>query len=158
MRNEYIGVIILHYGLRTSPPAILLLHVFIMTSEGEAISADKEVGSELSTQPNHFSQDAPSPGKSDSKSKILGYAMQTQSLPTNKSSNAENMTMVEETTQARVERLGRERPDVFSSLWKEIGFIFSISMSQVLSVSLTTKPYLYTCLTENRSILYRDLQ
>jgi MFS family permease len=40
----------------------------------------------------------------------------------------------EESAQARLERLGRQRPEVFGSLWAEIGFVFSISMSQVLSV------------------------
>jgi len=41
---------------------------------------------------------------------------------------------VEEPLEARLERLGRQRPEVFGSLWAEIGFVFSISMSQVLSV------------------------
>jgi len=40
----------------------------------------------------------------------------------------------EESLEARIERLGRERPPKFKSLWAEIGFVFSISMSQVLSV------------------------
>lgn len=44
---------------------------------------------------------------------------------------------VEESTKARLERLGRQRPEVFDSIWSEIGFIFSISMSQVLSVSMS---------------------
>ncbi|KAH9843407.1 putative MFS-type transporter, partial [Teratosphaeria destructans] len=34
---------------------------------------------------------------------------------------------------ARVERLGRERPEKLKSLWHEIGFVFSIAMSQVLT-------------------------
>lgn len=41
---------------------------------------------------------------------------------------------VEEPLEARLERLGRQRPEVFASVWAEIGFVFSISMSQVLSV------------------------
>lgn len=41
---------------------------------------------------------------------------------------------IEESAEARVERLGRQRPEVFDSIWSEIGFVFSISMSQVLSV------------------------
>jgi len=41
---------------------------------------------------------------------------------------------IEESTEARLERLGRQRPDVFDSIWPEMGFVFSISMSQVLSV------------------------
>ena len=42
---------------------------------------------------------------------------------------------IEESAEARLERLGRQRPEVFDSIWAEIGFVFSISMSQVLSVS-----------------------
>lgn len=41
---------------------------------------------------------------------------------------------IEESTEARLERLGRQRPEVFDSIWAEIAFIFSISMSQVLTV------------------------
>ncbi|KAH8682923.1 major facilitator superfamily domain-containing protein [Tricladium varicosporioides] len=35
--------------------------------------------------------------------------------------------------EARLERLGRQRPEVFDSIWAEIGFVFSISMSQILT-------------------------
>lgn len=42
----------------------------------------------------------------------------------------------EETHEARIERLGRQRPDQFKNLWAEIGFVFSIVMSQVMTVSL----------------------
>jgi hypothetical protein len=42
---------------------------------------------------------------------------------------------VEESVEAKLERLGRQRPEVFDSIWAEIGFVISISMSQVLSVS-----------------------
>jgi hypothetical protein len=41
----------------------------------------------------------------------------------------------EESFEARIERLGRERPKAFKSLWAEVGFVFTISMSQVLTVS-----------------------
>ncbi|KAF2767981.1 MFS general substrate transporter [Teratosphaeria nubilosa] len=34
---------------------------------------------------------------------------------------------------ARLDRLGRERPEKLKSLWREIGFVFSIAMSQVLT-------------------------
>lgn len=40
---------------------------------------------------------------------------------------------VDESLQARIERLGRERPAVFHSAWREISFVFSISMSQLLT-------------------------
>lgn len=54
----------------------------------------------------------------------------------------------EESAQARIERLGRERPKIFSSLWAEIGFVFSIIMSQILAVRLLTSKtvqHLTTC-------------
>jgi hypothetical protein len=41
---------------------------------------------------------------------------------------------VEESDDARLERLGRQMPEVFGSIWSEIGFVFSISMAQVLTV------------------------
>jgi hypothetical protein len=48
---------------------------------------------------------------------------------------------VEESLEARLERVGRQRPEVFGSVWAEIGFVFSISMSQVLSVIPTFQFY-----------------
>lgn len=44
-----------------------------------------------------------------------------------------NITVEGEPEEARIERLGRQRPEKLSSLWKEIGFVFSIAMSQVLT-------------------------
>ncbi|KAI9820011.1 MAG: hypothetical protein M1827_006582 [Pycnora praestabilis] len=38
-----------------------------------------------------------------------------------------------ESAEARIERLGRERPEKFPSSWAEIGFCFSICMSQILT-------------------------
>ncbi|KAK0257896.1 hypothetical protein LTS09_007089 [Friedmanniomyces endolithicus] len=38
-----------------------------------------------------------------------------------------------ESEAARIERLGRQRPEVLDSLWKEVGFVFSIAMSQLLT-------------------------
>jgi hypothetical protein len=45
-----------------------------------------------------------------------------------------DLPATEESTEARIERLGRQRPEVFKSIWEEIGFVFSVSMSQVLTV------------------------
>jgi hypothetical protein len=39
----------------------------------------------------------------------------------------------EESVAARIERLGRERPSVFTNFWSEVAFVFSISMSQLLT-------------------------
>ena len=40
---------------------------------------------------------------------------------------------VEESLEARIDRLGRERPPTFITLWSEVGFVFSIAMSQFLT-------------------------
>jgi hypothetical protein len=52
--------------------------------------------------------------------------------------NAQARDDLEESQEARIERLGRQRPEIFHSRWAEYGFVFSISMSQVLSVSPST--------------------
>jgi MFS family permease len=39
----------------------------------------------------------------------------------------------EESLEARIERLGRERPSTFKTIWSEIAFVFSITMSQLLT-------------------------
>jgi MFS family permease len=38
-----------------------------------------------------------------------------------------------ESEKARIERLGRQRPEKFGSAWQEVGFIFSVTMSQLLT-------------------------
>nr|POE74776.1 putative mfs-type transporter [Quercus suber] len=40
---------------------------------------------------------------------------------------------LEESESTRLERLGRQRPGQFTSLWQEAGFVFSITMSQLLT-------------------------
>ena len=42
----------------------------------------------------------------------------------------------EESMQARIERLGRQRPAEFKSIWTEIGFCFSLLASMVMAVSV----------------------
>jgi len=42
-----------------------------------------------------------------------------------------------ESAQARIDRIGRERPEKFKSVWAEVGFCFSIVMSQVLTVRIS---------------------
>lgn len=41
--------------------------------------------------------------------------------------------LVEEPEEARIERLGRQRPERLASIWTELGFVFSITMAQVLT-------------------------
>lgn len=38
-----------------------------------------------------------------------------------------------EAEEARIERLGRQRPESLTSIWREVGFVFSIVMSQLLT-------------------------
>jgi len=67
----------------------------------------------------------------------------TRSVPVQSSNNTlqdeiirpqmDNLTFEGESEEARIERLGRQRPEKLSSLWREIGFVFSIAMSQVLT-------------------------
>lgn len=42
---------------------------------------------------------------------------------------------VEEPEKSRIERLGRQRPEVFRSIWAELGFCYSILASQFMTVS-----------------------
>jgi len=62
-----------------------------------------------------------------------------------KSNPSQDPPAVEESTEARIERLGRQRPEAFDSIWSEIGFVFSISMSQVLSVGVSTLEHYGFC-------------
>ena len=41
--------------------------------------------------------------------------------------------IAEESLEARIERLGKERPPTFKTIWSEIAFVFSITMSQLLT-------------------------
>ena len=42
-----------------------------------------------------------------------------------------------------IQDAGRKRPEVFGSLWHEVGFVFSISMSQILTVYPLMEPSTY---------------
>lgn len=42
---------------------------------------------------------------------------------------------IDEAETARIQRLGRERPRIFKSLWAEIGFCYSILASMFMAVS-----------------------
>lgn len=45
----------------------------------------------------------------------------------------ESIPAVDESLQVQIERLGRERPPIFTTRWSEMVFVFSISMSQFLT-------------------------
>ncbi|KAF2842122.1 MFS general substrate transporter [Patellaria atrata CBS 101060] len=57
--------------------------------------------------------------------------LENENAPSKPSSPAEMEQ--EESHEARIERLGRERPAIFKTRWAEIGFVYSIVMSQVLT-------------------------
>lgn len=54
-----------------------------------------------------------------------------------------------ETEQARIERLGRERPAKFKSMWAEIFFCYSILASQFMAVSGSFQHLLTSSVTAN---------
>lgn len=45
----------------------------------------------------------------------------------------DNVSRTEETEHDRIERLGRERPAQFSSIWSEVAFCYSVIMSQLMA-------------------------
>lgn len=49
------------------------------------------------------------------------------------SDSAESWNNADESEQQRLDRLGRERPEHLGSVWQETGFVFSITMSQLLT-------------------------
>ena len=53
-------------------------------------------------------------------------------------SKDEDLAEVTQTAAARIERLGRARPEIFRSIWAEIGSVFSICMSQLLTEYFVT--------------------
>jgi hypothetical protein len=57
----------------------------------------------------------------------------------------------EESMEARIERMGRERPSQFKSAWAECGFVFSVVMSQALSVSAFPSPINVQVIDINRN-------
>jgi len=82
-------------------------------------------------------------------------ATPSPSSPENKTPASPPDSGLEESPEARLERLGRQRPEVFKSIYAEIGFVFSISMSQIFSVSafLTIPKTKCSHLTRNISCL-----
>lgn len=59
---------------------------------------------------------------------------------------------LEESTNGRIERLGRERPPTFNTIWNEVSFVFSITMSQLLT------EYFVSGFTVILPTLIRDLE
>ncbi|KIW67534.1 hypothetical protein PV04_06778 [Phialophora macrospora] len=59
----------------------------------------------------------------------------TEFAPVNPSAVGKVMTEpdIEESMDARIQRLGRERPPAFKSTWAEFAFVFSIVMSQIIT-------------------------
>lgn len=88
---------------------------------------------------------------------IRPIARESQVVPGDDDKDVQREEMeIEEPLEARIERLGRQRPAVFHSIWKEIAFVFSINMSMLLSVShcyRATRQYSYI----SRNTLFLDL-
>jgi MFS family permease len=85
-----------------------------------------------------------SPSISEQLSSTQGQAAETPSSssssddalttsPTYQDKDAYTGPNAEESLEARIERLGRERPSTFKSTYTEVAFVFSILMSQILT-------------------------
>ncbi len=61
----------------------------------------------------------------------------------------------EELLEEKIKKAGQERPKVLRSLWHEIGFTFSIAMSQILTVPPPSL-HLHASLITHRSTLHPD--
>ncbi|KAL3425694.1 MFS multidrug transporter [Phlyctema vagabunda] len=103
-----------------------------------ATSGDSQPGTISIQQTTHHTgaNTLPHPASSTSTSlqqtrSATSETIQPSDNPADRSIQDEPAT--EESIEARIERLGRARPEVFGSIWSEIGFVFSISMSQILS-------------------------
>ena len=59
----------------------------------------------------------------------------SRDAPVTADSDKQQDSAESESIDARIERLGRDRPEKFKSIWAELGFCFSICMSQILAVS-----------------------
>lgn len=99
-------------------------------------------------------------GNATSKSSAPANARsgQQQATSRNDEEGGQAREILDESPEARIERLGRQRPEIFHSKWAEYGFVFSISMSQVLSVSLSTHLVWIWIWRWYRSILFLALR
>lgn len=64
-------------------------------------------------------------------------------VPDNRSTSAIKLvTRIEnvENMQAEIEKLGRQRPEVFKTIWQELGFCFCLLASMLMSVSAYSTP------------------
>lgn len=59
--------------------------------------------------------------------------MVSQDQPDNQAVNSMECLPTEETEEEMIERLGRERPPSFKNAWSEVGFVFAVAMSQILT-------------------------
>ena len=59
--------------------------------------------------------------------------MTAPDAPTQDISLGRTSTTIEESEEQKIERLGRERPPGFKNAWSEIGFVFAVAMSQILT-------------------------
>lgn len=103
----------------------LSTHRTLSTRSTESMVLD-HVSDTVAASSCSYQEDAKSP-------RALGASEKANSHQHQKGAGSESPS-VEESAETRIARLGKQRPEVFKSLWAEIGFVFAISMSQVLSV------------------------
>lgn len=84
---------------------------------------------------NSFRSQEPTSSPKPSREQVANIPNPGTLGPMEKESQHGRQPTTEESDAARIERLGRQRPEAFGSLWAEIVFVFSISMSQVLTAS-----------------------
>jgi hypothetical protein len=115
-------------------------------SQDQLNSPSSEMNNQLSTHDSHSTTDSMYLEQVNETALAAAYreevASPTSPGPFEKENSPHGRApAVEESLEARLERVGRQRPEVFGSVWAEIGFVFSISMSQVLSVIPTFQFY-----------------
>ena len=60
-------------------------------------------------------------------------------------------------SQSEIERLGRQRPEIFKTAWAEFGFCFSLLASMLVAVG-TSQRYIRTFKLTLAGILYKWIQ
>ena len=85
----------------------------------------------VDSQPVAFTQIAGSSVKSSHAHRTSNEVAEGEHLREDQSQQHDNR----ESDRARVERMGREKPEMFKSLWAEVGFCYSILASQFMAVS-----------------------
>lgn len=124
-------------------------------------SHDHSIAMDAMTRKTSRSHRSSSPRPTDPRSslELLANVSSAEALrPLEKASHRQggDSPSIEESNAARIERLGRQRPEAFRSIWAEVGFVFSLAMSQVLSVG--TPLFIYGIADDRRNTSFRASQ